>query len=106
MLCMRIKSNILYTKKDLKSTKYDDTSDPCLYLCIYSNEESLITIDKDLHVNLLSFSLKGDALTWFARLSHASIENFDQLKSVFQSFYQIYIPKEVTFSNLMHIKQR
>lgn len=93
-------------KKDLKFIKYDDTIDPYLHLCIYSYEVSLITMDEDLHANLFPFSLIGNALKWFSRLPHGNITNFNQVKSAFHTFYQIYIPKKVTLSDLMHIKQR
>lgn len=105
LLCMRIRSVILNTKKALKFTKYDGTTNPCLYLCIF-DEVSLITMDSDLHANLFPMSLTGDVIDWFGELPHASIDNFEQLKSVFYNLYQIQISKKVTFSNLMKIKKK
>lgn len=51
-------------------------------------------------------SLIGDALEWFGKLPHASIESLGNLKIVFYTFYQIHIAKKITFSDLMKVKQR
>lgn len=74
---MRIRSTIFYSNKALKFTKLDGTTDPCLHLCIFSNEVSLITMDDDLHAKLFPLSLKGGHATkWFYKLPYASIESF------------------------------
>jgi len=48
-------------------------------------------MDEYFHTKLFPLSLKGEALQWFAKLPHGSIENFGKLKSSFHSFYKIYI---------------
>lgn len=101
---MMIRSTILNTIKALKIIKYDGTNHLCLHLSILSSDISLITMDNDIHAKL--FSISGDVIDWFGKLTHASIENFEQLKLVFSNFYQIQISNKVTFSDLMKIKQR
>lgn len=85
---------------------YHGTLDPHFHLCIFSDEVSLITMDSNLHVKLFPISLKGNAIYWFHKLLHTSIENYQQLKTTFYIHYQIYVAKKVTFSDLMLVKQR
>lgn len=40
-------------------------------------------MDDDLHVKLFSISLIVDSKEWFSKLTHASIESFEQLKTIF-----------------------
>lgn len=76
-----------------------------LALCVYSYEVSLITRDEYFHVKLFPFSLIGDTLSCFVRLPHVILLRI--LDNSNQSFkVLIYIPKEVTFNDLMYIKQR
>lgn len=73
---MRIRSTILYSNKALKFTKFDGKIDPYLDLCIFSDEVSSIIMDDELHAKLFSLSLKGEAIEWFSKLLHASINKF------------------------------
>jgi len=61
-------------------------------------------MDEYLNGKFFPLSLIREALSLFTRLPHASIENLGQFKLTFHYFYQIYIPREHTFYELMHIK--
>ena len=56
---MQIKHTILLSSKEFKFTKFDGTIDPCIHVCIFSNEVSLFTLDEDLYAKLFPLSLKG-----------------------------------------------
>lgn len=52
---------VLLYNKEMKFTRFDGTVDPCIHVCIFSYEVSLINLYEDLHAKLFPLSLKGEA---------------------------------------------
>lgn len=63
--------------------KYDGTTDPYEHIYIYVAQVGLYIMDDVVVCKVFHTSLKGQALSWFTRISANSIDCFETLTTIF-----------------------
>nr|KYP52939.1 hypothetical protein KK1_025140 [Cajanus cajan] len=86
--------------------KYDGSSDPEEHLNVFLTQVTLSSQDDSALCRIFPTSLKGRALSWFTRLSSASIDSFSKLSSQFTLQFATSKPYKTTSLALAGVRQK
>lgn len=106
----RIASASLRNFGKLRFLEYSESTDPGTHLRLFSFAIARAhLVDKEIkpgYCRIFVEHLFGPALEWFASLEGNSIDNFNQLASVFLKQYDIFMETKISDADLWRLAQR
>lgn len=89
----------------LKFKMYDGTTDPEEHLKLFVNQMAFHTTNDVIWWHAFSLSLEGEALEWFNSLPPNSVENFSNIRCMFDQQFTRSLEQDLVTLSLMSLKQ-